>query len=126
MRARAGTGWQYLMTDLSLILFMITAAALREAPASVPASAAVPAEGEPVALWREGPGSPGLAAWLADNGTDPRLRLTIYAAPAEADLAMALAQQGGRPARIVLDPGLSGPAFAALAFDRGMARPLQP
>lgn len=127
MKARAGTGWQYVMTDLSLILFMITAAALREAPVMEAATAArVPAEGEPVALWRAGDGSPPLAVWLAETGRDPRLRLTIYAAPDAMDAARALTLEARRPARIVLDPDHRGAAFAALTFDRGMARPLQP
>ena len=125
MKARAGTGWQYVMTDLSLILFMITAAALRDAPGAQPMPIAVPAEGEPVALWREGPGSPSLAIWLGENGGDPRLRLTIYAQPAASAEARKLASEAARSARIVLDPDVSGAPSAALTFDRGMARHLQ-
>lgn len=128
MKARAGTGWQYVMTDLSLILFMITAAALRDTPSAGPVrtAPAVPAEGEPAALWRSGAGSPPIAAWLADAGRDPRLRLTIYASPAGVEAALRLAGEGGRAARIVLDPDLTAAPYAALTFDRTVARPLQP
>lgn len=129
MKARAGSGWQYVMTDLSLILFMITAAALRDAPPSgveQPAPITVPAEGDPVAVWRGGANAPDLRAWLVSSGADQRLRLTIYAAPDAAAAALALARDAGRPGRIVLDPALGGAPYAALTFDRGMARPLQP
>lgn len=126
MRARAGTGWQYVMTDLSLILFMLTAAALRDAPPSHAAagSLSVPAEGEPVAVWRGGDKAPALRTWLAETGGDPRMRLTIIAAPQAASQALVLASQSGRPVRIVLDPEASTSPYAALTYDRGMARPL--
>lgn len=37
MIARAGSGWQTVLADLSLILFMVTAAAVQDAPAVPPA-----------------------------------------------------------------------------------------
>ena len=63
MNTRVGSGWQYVMTDLSLILFMITAAALGSAPPDGPpppppaalGPAALPALGEPVAVWQSPP-----------------------------------------------------------------------
>lgn len=129
MKVRAGTGWQYVMTDLSLILFMITAAALREAPAEAqkPSALAAPALGEPIAVWRGGAGGPGLRPWLAAQGADPRQRLTVVAPLGDADAALALAQSAGRPARVVLEPDAAGAPFATLTFDQnaGMARGLQ-
>ena len=135
MNARAGSGWQYVMTDLSLILFMITAAALSSAPSDTPAPppaalgpAAVPALGEPVAVWRPGAGAPPLAAWLASQGADPQLRLTVVAPQAQAQTALALAAGAGRPARVLIEPDASGEPFAALTYDQAapVAQPLQP
>ncbi|MEQ1541736.1 MAG: hypothetical protein ABL926_05725 [Novosphingobium sp.] len=129
MKARAGTGWQYVMTDLSLILFMITAAALREAPAEAhrPSPLAAPALGEPVAVWRGGADAPGLRQWLASQGADPRQRLTVIAPLRDAAAAVALAQGAGRPARVVLEPDASGAPYAALTYDQSapLARGLQ-
>lgn len=76
--------------------------------------------GEPVALWREGVGAPPLGEWLARSGSDPRLRLTILAAPDQAARALSLAASSQRPARIVLDAGRSG-VEAALTYDQGEA-----
>lgn len=126
MKALAGTGWQYVMTDLSLILFMITAATLRDAPPAVlPPAPLVPAEGAPVALWRGGAGAPALRAWLDQSGHDPRLQLTVHAPLTDAAQALALGRDAGRPARIVLDPRPGAATYAALTYDQGMARGLQ-
>lgn len=64
MIARAGSGWQTVLADLSLILFMTTAAAVSEAPAEPRTAAPVrlPALGDPVAVWRAAPDSPTLNA----------------------------------------------------------------
>ncbi|HEX4848385.1 MAG TPA: hypothetical protein VFV30_09590 [Novosphingobium sp.] len=129
MIARAGSGWQTVLADLSLILFMVTAAAVSQQPAAAPARpapAALPALGEPVAQWRAGPDAPALSAWLRSSGGDPRLRLTILAGPDSAAAALALAAGAGRPARVLIEPGASGIA-ATLTFDQppALARGLQ-
>ena len=115
-----GGGWQYLLADLSLILFMVTAAALasaedaparparpavaaRQEPATppaapapaAPASAAVSprsAQGEVLALYRAAPGAPPLRAWLRDQSADPRQQLTIIAQYRAGEQAQALRQ----------------------------------
>ena len=118
MIARAGSGWQTVLADLSLILFMVTASAVSQVPPSAPPpSTAWPALGDPVALWREGAGSPTLKNWLASAAPDPRLRLTIMAAPADAAAALALAAEAGRPARVLIEPGAGG-LIAALTYDQ--------
>lgn len=132
MIARAGSGWQTVLADLSLILFMTTAAAVSDAPGeavpapAVPQSASLPALAQPVAVWTAASGGPDIRQWLAAAGGDPRLRLTILA-PAQASAeALALATAAGRPARIVLDPDRSGPAQAMLGYDQsGLAQTLQ-
>jgi len=110
--------WQTILADLSLILFMVTASALANAPdaplgpdtdeagahpavsprapaSQRPAPAIAPsARAEPVGVWRGGAGAPPLPQWLNDVARDPRLRLTItvHYAPGgrEAALAQAL------------------------------------
>jgi hypothetical protein len=122
--ARAGSGWQTVLADLSLILFMVTASAVNEAPPVQPSAPVVlPALAEPVAQWRAGPDAPPLAQWLALH-PDPRLGLTILAPPDAADAALALGSAAGRPARLVLEPGLSG-LSATLGYDRALAQGLQ-
>ena len=131
MIARAGSGWQTVLADLSLILFMVTAAVVAEpsAPATPPppAATALPALGEPVAVWSGAPGGPSLRYWLAQTAQDPRLRLTIMAAPEQAQAALTLAAGAGRPARVLIEPGTSGAPLAALTYDQpALARALQP
>ncbi|WP_421852836.1 hypothetical protein [Novosphingobium sp.] len=137
--------WQTILADLALILFMMTAAALANAPdgpflPSAPLAAkAVPApaprpipppvpsvRGEPVGVWRDGPGSPGLAAWLAQEARDPRLRVSILvrdaagheqAALARAEKLMVRAGARGAGARIVIEPGSENGASVVLAYD---------
>ena len=132
MMARAGSGWQTVLADLSLILFMVTAAVVAEPPApnaavtARPAAPALPALGEPVAVWSDVPGGPALKDWLVQTARDPRLRLTIVAAPDQAETALALAAGSGRPARVLVEPGASGPPLATLTFDQAqVARGLQ-
>lgn len=116
--ARAGSGWQTVLADLSMILFMVTASALRERPPPPDPVRPVilPALGEPVALWRQGAGAPSLNGWIASVAPDPRLRLTIIAEPMAQAEALALAKTAERPARVVIEPGAEG-ISAALTFD---------
>lgn len=113
MIARAGSGWQTVLADLSLILFMVMAAAVSEEPNA----GGQPFQSEPVAQWRDGAEAPGLAAWLIDQPVDPRQQLTIIAPLAAAERALELVRRAGRPTRVVLDPRAEGPPIAILTFD---------
>ena len=128
MIARLGSGWQTVLADLSLILFMITAAAVSKAPAQ-PAQLApsmLPALGSPVAVWSAAPDGPDLLTWLAQNAGDPRLRLTIVAPPAVALEALALGAASGRPARVLIEPGMQGLPIATLTYNQaGLAHRLR-
>ncbi len=121
MNARAGSGWQTVLADLSLILFIVMASAVNETPANSPPppsqAAMLPALGDPVAFWRDGAGAPPLKEWLVTAAADPRLRLTIMAQPAEAEAALAMAAQAGRPVRILIDPAATA-LVAALTYDQ--------
>lgn len=130
MIARAGSGWPTVLADLSLILFMTTAAVVAEpsAPIAPPPRAApiLPALSEPVAVWSGVPGGPALKDWLAQTAQDPRLRLTILASPAEAEAALRLAAGAGRAARVLIEPEASGPPLATLTYDQAqLAQGLQ-
>lgn len=127
MRARAGQGWQTSLADLSLILFLITAAAASRQAESRPgaAMAAPSARAEPLSVYVAAAGAPALAQWLRDQAADPRQQLTITArygpgtqAQALAEAARLAAEAGelGLAARIVVEPG-EGPARVALAYD---------
>jgi hypothetical protein len=120
MNARAGSGWQTVLADLSLILFMVMAAAVRQTPPEVAGQPPppLPALGEPVAVWRAGPEAPPLREWLAVAGADPKLRLTILAPARAGTAAQALAATAGRSARIVLETESDGAVLAALTYDR--------
>lgn len=124
MIARAGSGWQTALADLSLILFIVTAAAVNEQPApqAAPAKVQLPALSEPVAVWRREPGMPGLRDWLRWAARDPNLRLTLLAPASQADAALELAAGAGRPARIVIETEAQGPIAAVLTYD--LAPPL--
>lgn len=146
MSARPGPGWQTALTDLSLILFMITAGAVSQqrakhmggAPKPLPHAVQVaPApspQTEPLSVYTATPGAPPLAEWLGQQAADPRQQLTITArygsnlgeqARALAEAGKLLAQAGvqGRSARVVVEPG-EGPVRAALAYDMpGGAQP---
>lgn len=134
MMIRAGTGWQYALADLSLILFLATASALALADegkpsvsssASAPPAVAAALESDPVAVWSAGAGAPPLANWLVQAGKDPRLEVRIVVRYAdgqrEAAIAQALqiAQTGGpraQQARILVEPGDRAGASVSLTY----------
>lgn len=137
MMVRAGTGWQYLLADLSLILFMVTAAALAQSvDDSKGGAAALSPQGAPLAVYRVGAGAPPLGQWLRDQAADPRQQLTIVAqydpggqatALGKAETLAGEAGDAGTRARIVIEPGPGG-ITASLAYDipqASMARDLQ-
>jgi hypothetical protein len=144
------TGWQTILADLSLILFMVTASALADtadgplgpdAPRPQPHAPSAPVAGaiapipqaEPVAVWRSAPGVPDLAQWLNEVARDPRLRLTITVHYAPGGRAAALAEAAqldraagtrGDTARIVVEPGRPDGASAAVGYDADAGTPL--
>jgi hypothetical protein len=131
MKARAGSGWQTLLADLAIILFMVTASALSQNGEE--AQAASSPRGEPVAVYRAGPDAPPLEQWLAGQGADARQQLTIVAhypagmqaaALAEAGTLLRAAGRAGLHARLVVEPGEGG-TVATLAYDAALAQGLQ-
>ncbi|HKX77815.1 MAG TPA: hypothetical protein VJM34_04770 [Novosphingobium sp.] len=138
MIERAGTGWQTILADLSLILFMISASALRYEKEKPPEERAS-AQGEPLAFYEADAGAPPIGEWLAAQSPDERQQLTIVARYGPNGQARALeevgrlareAQAKGMPARIVVEPVARADdtgTSAMLAYDvpgAGMARDL--
>ncbi|MFC4254910.1 hypothetical protein GRI97_05700 [Altererythrobacter xixiisoli] len=132
MIGRPGTGWQTIIADLSLILFMITVAAndgafqaARAADARAETAAGA-LQGEPVAVYRATAQGVSLADWLGGQGQDPRQQLTIVARYADggeaavATTAVELADQArvlGLNPRIMLEFGPAEEVLAILAYD---------
>ncbi|WP_052207951.1 hypothetical protein [Croceibacterium mercuriale] len=120
--ARAGLGgWQTMLADLALILFLVAASALdRPDAAPAPVSVTPPQVGTPAAIWRDKPDAPPLAEWLASEQRDPRLQLTLLAAPVDSGRALALAADLP-DARVVIQPRTAEQTtgvIAILAYDR--------
>jgi hypothetical protein len=124
MIARVGSGWQTVLADLSLILFMVTASAVAQADGIVVQADASP-RAEPLAFYVPGKDAPTLRQWLAEQGGDGRQMLTIVAsyrpgrrADALANAAALAGEMEGSdtPLRVVVEPGEGG-VHATLAYD---------
>lgn len=122
---RLSYGWYVMLADLALILFMVTAQAVHDGEAQQLAGSPLPAEGEPVAVYRPGNGAPPLRQWLAEEAQDQRLRLTViarYTGPDAQEAALAAARlasdAGGNQTRVVVEPGQRQELLAVLAFDQ--------
>lgn len=146
MTLRDANGWQLILADLSLILFLVTVAALAEQTGEAdaeelagdarretqseneitggrPAATIAPAQ----ALYRQARGGPTIGQWLAQQPIDPRATLSViatYRAGAEQEVwvdAQALADQArtasGVKVRIVIQPGEDRDLYASLAYD---------
>jgi hypothetical protein len=137
------TGWQFILADLALILFLLALTALpvdaepgehergdaRQQAASGSArrdAGPVPSIAPAHTLYRPVPGGPGLARWLADQPHDPRATLTIFArfTPGEERTAWkaaeALMRDGathGFPMRAIISAGEEPDLYASLAYD---------
>ncbi|OBV10930.1 hypothetical protein [Erythrobacter dokdonensis] len=129
-------GWQLILADLALILFLLTLSALpagdtesRPAPvgrAGVLPSARPVAVAAAQALYRPVAGGPGLAEWLGTQPRDPRATLTVFARYRPGGEAVAwaaargLAEQArgsGVAVRTIITVGGEADLYASLAYD---------
>lgn len=140
---RGGHGWQLILADLALILFLLTLSALPAAEATSGKRLAdsdatekdakgglKPEVAAAQALFRPVPGGPSLAAWLAAQAPDPRTTLTIFVshtAGSEAD-AWARAEElasearaSGARVRTIIMVGGEEDLYASLAYDTVVA-----
>jgi hypothetical protein len=126
---QGGNGWQLLLADLALILFLLTLTALPDEDAAVAPpelAAAPPAIAASQALYRPVERGPSLREWLTSQPLDPRATLTIFVRYRGEEEAQAWrrAQQLAREAaasgariRTIVAPGEISETYASLAFD---------
>lgn len=137
--ARGGHGWQLILADLALILFLLTLSALPAAEAETSRKLSVRAARErsetdetgpdiapAQALFRPVAGGPALGAWLAAQAPDPRATLTIFVthtpggeanAWARAETLAGEARAAGARVRTIISAGKSPDLYASLAYD---------
>ncbi|WDA41997.1 hypothetical protein [Erythrobacter sp. BLCC-B19] len=137
--ARGGNGWQLILADLALILFLLTLSALpaaeaesgrrladTEAREKEAQGALMPQVDAAQALYRQVPGGPDLSAWLAEQQADPRATLTIVAVHTRGQetaawtRAQALAAQAraqGARVRTIISAGVQDEVYASLGYD---------
>jgi hypothetical protein len=142
-QARGGHGWQLILADLALILFLLTLSALPAAEATggkrladtdarlKDAQGGLQPEIAPAqALFRPVPDGPSLAVWLAAQAPDPRTTLTIFAAHtaggeadawARAEALAAEARASGTRVRTIIMAGAEEDLYASLAYDAVVA-----
>lgn len=140
---RGGHGWQLILADLALILFLLTLSALpaaettsgrrladREARETDIKGTIQPEIASAQALYRPLPEGPSLSQWLADQAPDPRATLTIIAAhrPGGETAAWTRAQTlanearaGGTRVRTIITAGAKDEIYASLAYDAVVA-----
>lgn len=145
---RGGHGWQLILADLALILFLLALSALPAAEAEngkrladrearkKEALLALRAEiAASQALYRPLAEGPSLSDWLAAQQPDPRATLTIFAVHpaghaarswARAEALAAEARARGVRVRTIITAGDADDLYASLAYDEviaGAARP---
>ncbi len=145
---RGGNGWQMILADLALILFLLTLSALPAAEAETGRQLAARAAQEKAAreedtrprpeiaaaqaLFRPVAGGPSLGAWLKAQPADPRATLTIFAihpaggeaaAFAHAEALAAEARAAGARVRTIIAAGGETEIYASLAYDAEVAEP---
>lgn len=141
MIVRRAPGWQLILADLSLILFLVTLSTLAgaEMRGDAEGNAAPPATADDFsevaaaqALFRPDPLGPTLGEWLSEQSPDPRAMLTIFAKHGDEDreavweIAQALADDAngrGFAVRVVVmrrgadSASEAGDIYASLAYD---------
>lgn len=137
MIAKANNGWQLVLADLALILFLVTLTALvntrsepnaksaratHVAPTHVAPTHVAPAQ----ALFRPTTRGPTLAQWLSEQPRDPRTTLTIIAQHTGEDRSLlwdnaqtlaASAARSGVTVRVIITAGDESDLYASLAYD---------
>lgn len=130
MIIRTGSGWQTVMADLALILFLVTAQAYREpdrepAPATQARTPPHAEQGPQLAVFRPDEGAD-LKAWLVAQLTDDRQGVTVVIRTPDADLAPALLRGGalveriakeGIRARLIVEPSNRPDTAVVIAYD---------
>ncbi|WP_375289061.1 hypothetical protein [Qipengyuania sp.] len=77
-------GWQTVIADLALILFLVTAGAAKQ---DAELGKAKPVSNPALSKWAEGDSEQPLGRWLADQPADPRTTVVMTGRYAEGDRA---------------------------------------
>lgn len=127
----SGLGWQLILADLALILFLVTLSALANAPeeavreargATPPSPQFAPSQ----ALFRPDPAGPSIEQWLAARPRDQRATLTVFVQHSGEDReiqwtqaqALAASAEGeGFAVRVLVTEGETSDLYASLAYD---------
>ena len=126
LSAGLSSGWQTLFADLSIILFMVTASAVKDAPAKPPLppfEASLKDDAVPIAVWRDGIGGEPLPKWMAQQSADPRVSFSVVIRYPKSQLqqatarALAIAQGGEAKVRIVLEQGSASDTIVVASFE---------
>lgn len=142
--ARGGHGWQLILADLALILFLLSLSALPAAEAESGRRLAARAVQEQAtrkaaqtevasaqALFRPVAGGPSLGDWLAAQAPDARATVTVFAfhkpggeagAWARAQTLAAEARSAGTQVRTIISVGTADEVYASLAYDQQVAQ----
>ena len=138
MKPRHAPGWQLILCDLALILFLVTLSGLagdnaesglegratgdtdREAEFGIPAVAASQS------LFRASSDGPDFQTWLAERPNDPRLTVTVFAEHSaedynriwdEAEGLARTAKQNGFRVRVMISDSNVSDVYVSLAYD---------
>lgn len=142
--ARGGHGWQLILADLALILFLLSLSALPAAEAESGRRLATGAVQEQAtrkaaqtevasaqALFRPVAGGPSLGEWLAAQAPDARATVTVFAihkpggeaaAWARAQALATEARGAGTQVRTIISVGTADEVYASLAYDQQVAQ----
>ncbi len=129
MSRRAIPSWQVVLSDLALILFLTTLAAMQGTRTDPSAGPSAGQRAHEQAIYREGAGGLSLDQWLAQQDRDPRAQITVLAryAPGEfepvsrrAEALATTAEQAGKPPRIVIEPAPRSDVIVSLGYDAAM------
>ncbi len=148
MITRRGPGWQLILADLSLILFLVTLSTLagvadQDVHGTVAEREKAPEFAASQALFRPDPLGPTLGEWLDDQSPDARATLTVFARHTEDDkeaiweIAQALASDAsgrGFAVRVVISQDQTilseesqsagaSDVYASLAYDEAVNAP---
>ena len=123
MIGSGGLGWQTVIADLALILFLVTASATKDAP-DTPTVAEVP--NPAMARWESGKDNIGFDDWIADLPQDQRTTVVLIGRYSHTDRASvwhsaedneAIASEKFGRVRTVLLPAAETSWSARLVYD---------
>lgn len=130
MTARTVPTWQVVLSDLALILFLTTLAALQGTTRGSANPAQESERAQELAVYRDGAGGLTLEQWLAEQPKDPRAQVTVLARFAGGEFETVAqrarglagdAARAGKPPRLIIEPARESSVVVSLAYDAPQA-----